>query len=84
MHDPKNPARSWYDVRVGDHKYIAEHSAGKTLMLIWPPEGNSMAYDSLRNHRGERFIFIGLKSDDTWERARSRRFISSPTSAISI
>ena len=34
-------------------------------MLIWPPENDPMAYDALRFHRGDRFVFIGKTDDDT-------------------
>ena len=29
------------------------------LMLIWPPPGSAMAYDSLRKFNGSKFIYIG-------------------------
>ena len=61
--------QSWTAVAEGDVHVVPARSATRTLMLIWPPENDAMAYDALRLHRGDRVVFVGKTDDDTGSKA---------------
>lgn len=49
---------SWTDVAKGDSKSAAQHP-DRALMLSWPPQESSMAYDTLKAYKGNTLIYIG-------------------------
>jgi len=48
----------WSLVEYGDASSAALHR-DRTLFLCWPPYTDSMALDALRQHGGERVIYVG-------------------------
>jgi hypothetical protein len=48
----------WYEVHIGEEEVLTQHY-DRTLFLCWPPYDNLMAYNSLKNYKGDTLIYIG-------------------------
>ena len=57
-YDIKPRENSWTEVQQGDATAASMHPE-KTLLLCWPPHGNAMASEALRNYRGRTLVFVG-------------------------
>lgn len=55
--------RSWMLPQVSNDKHLTQ-TAGRTLILAWPPAQDPMAAECLSKYRGSRVIYIG-----EWRRA---------------
>lgn len=75
----KNPPR-WTKVLEGTPESLRNHS-DRTLLLVWPPYAEPMAYECLIHYGGNRIIYVGEGSggctaddqfherlEDRWER----------------
>jgi hypothetical protein len=51
-------ADTWHPVYPGDEFAVSAHPDA-ALFLCWPPVGTDMAFNALRNHKGDYVIYVG-------------------------
>jgi hypothetical protein len=56
----REPAQAprWVDISAGDERSLS-HFASSTLLLCWPPLGESMATQAVLEHGGSRLALVG-------------------------
>lgn len=54
----KNYLKKWFDVRQGNEQSILPHP-DHTLFLCWPPYGDEMATDALKQYKGKTVLYVG-------------------------
>jgi hypothetical protein len=52
--------RSWsLPIIKGDETYLALTDPARTLLMVWPPEGESLAENALRAYQGQTVCYVG-------------------------
>jgi hypothetical protein len=51
--------QTWTTVYTGTPDILDKFSKNTTLLLSWPPYWNEMAYESLKNFKGDYVVYIG-------------------------
>lgn len=59
---PDHVPASWTDIVRGDTKFVRKSGRDRSLLLVWPPDLNSMALHALQQFAGDTLIFIGLRN----------------------
>ena len=55
-------ALPWFDVQAGGAEAAAAHSE-RTLLLCWPPGGDSMAEECLDAYKGDTVVYVGEREE---------------------